>query len=124
MKQFANAHVWLTLLFSATSVFFFTFSVAFLAHGFLALVMLSALLIFVGIYSALRYGSGKECNEIKILSLLNMSLVIGFFPGVGIRYMGGGMAGPYIWLSLVTVNLAYSIGLILSKKMRIRNIFD
>ncbi len=124
MRKFTKAHVWLTLLVSAALVFFFTFSVAFLAHGFLVLVALSALLIFAGVYSAAYYKSGKVNIEIKILSLLNTSLIIGFFPGIGVRYMGGGMANPYFWLSLVTANLVYSIGLILSKNMRMKNIFD
>jgi hypothetical protein len=124
MRQFVKAHVWLTLLVSAALVFFFTFSVAFLSHGFLALLVLSSLLILAGVYYAVYYESNKGGTEIKILSLLNMLLVVGFFPGIGMRPMGGGMAGPYIWLSIVTINLFYSIWLILSKNMRMKNIFN
>ncbi len=123
MRRFAEMHVWLTLFVSAALVFFFTFSVAFLAHGFLILVALSALLIFAGVYSAAHYESGKMDSGIRILSLLNMLLAIGFFPGIGMRPIGEGMVGTYIWLSVVTVNLVYSIGLVLSKNMRIKNVF-
>ncbi|MFH0890270.1 MAG: hypothetical protein V1836_03995 [Candidatus Aenigmatarchaeota archaeon] len=123
MNKIPQMHIWATFSVSIAIMIFFTLSVAFLSHGLVALVVSSALLVLIGVYFVAYYHKVKEAVERKLLALLNVSLALGFFPFIGINHMLGGVIAPYVWLSLVTLNLAYSVGLILYHDMRIEEIF-
>ncbi|MBI1971914.1 MAG: hypothetical protein HYS53_01295 [Candidatus Aenigmarchaeota archaeon] len=124
MDRLAQAHTWITLFVSVALIMFFTFSVAFLSHGIFALALLSGAVIITGLYCVFRYSGKKTFTDFKIMALLNFSLISGFIPGIGMRYMQNGVIGPYLWLSLVTINLAYSMSMIIYHDMKISKLLE
>ncbi|MBI4168183.1 MAG: hypothetical protein HY515_04450 [Candidatus Aenigmarchaeota archaeon] len=124
MDKLQQVHTWATLFISVFLIAFFTFSVAFLSYGVFALPFLSAVLVITGFYCVLKYSVKKASIDFKIMALLNFSIILGFVPGIGMRYMQTGVIGPYLWLSLVTVNLAYSIAMIIYYDIKLSRLPD
>lgn len=122
MERLPCRHAWLTVSVSFTTIVFFTLSVAFLAHGTAALSVFSAILILFGFYCGVKYHGKKLPADVKLLSLLNVSLLAGFLPKIGMQYVLVGVVAPYFWLSLVTANLAYSMAIIIFYDMKISKI--
>lgn len=123
MDRLHYAHAWATLFVSIAVIFFFTFSVAFLSHGVFLLTFFSAILILTGLYCIFRYYVKDVSSDFKIMALLNVSLISGFLPKLGMKYMQSGVIAPYFWLSLVTINLAYSMAIIIFYDMRVAKVF-
>ncbi len=123
MDRIPQMHIWATFSASITVIAFFTLSVAFLSHGLLALVISTALMALTGACFAAYYHATGEPLETKLLAFLNLSLMLGLFPSIGVSHVLGGMIALYVWLSLITLNLAYSTGLILYHELRIEDIF-
>ncbi len=122
MDRLQRIHAWATLFISVVLIVFFTLSVAFLSHGIFALPLLSAVMAITGFYCALKYSAKKTPIDFKIMSLLNFSIISGFVQGIGMVYMQMGVIGPYLWLSLVTINLAYSMAMIIYYGMKISKV--
>ncbi|MBI4176752.1 MAG: hypothetical protein HY516_00130 [Candidatus Aenigmarchaeota archaeon] len=122
MEKLAFRHAWFTMTVSLTTIVFFTLSVAFLSHGSWALALFSAVLILSGFYCGLKYHGKKIPVDLKVMSLLNVSLLAGFLPKIGMQYAFVGVISPYFWLSLVTINMAYSMAIIIFYDMKISKI--
>ncbi len=122
MDKLEQLHAWATFSVSIVIITFFTLSVGLLSYGVAALAFLSALLVITGIYCFYRYLSGKALPDFLLMSILNFSLISGFLPQIGMKYMQIGVIGPYLWLSLVTINMAYSMAMIIFYDMRISKI--
>ena len=70
----------------------------------------------------LKHGTLRVCKTLPdffLMSILNFSLVFGFIPQIGMKYTQNGVVGPYLWLSLVTINMAYSMAMIIYYDMKI-----
>ena len=119
MGRLHHIHAWITLFVSFAVIVFFTLSVAFLSHGTSPLTLFSAVLILTGFYCIFRYTEKKVFTDFKIMALLNISLILGFLPKIGMVYMRVGVVAPYFWLSLVTINMVYSMAMIIIYDMKI-----
>ncbi|MBI2085692.1 MAG: hypothetical protein HYT71_04225 [Candidatus Aenigmarchaeota archaeon] len=119
MDRLEQFHSWATFVVSIAIITFFTLSVGLLSYGVSALALLSSVLVLTGIYCFYIYLLKKTLPDFLLMSILNFSLVSGFLPQIGMKYMQIGVIGPYLWLSLVTINMAYSMVMIIFYDMRI-----
>ncbi len=119
MDKLEQAHSWATFIVSTVIITFFTLSVGVLSYGSNVLALLSVTLVIIGVYCFHKYLRKKPLPDFLLMSILNFSLVSGFLPVVGMKYTQAGVVGPYLWLSLVTINLAYSMATIIYYDMKI-----
>ena len=119
MGKLEQVHAWATFLVSIIIITFFTLSVGVLSYGSNVLALLSVTLFIVGVYCFRRYLVKKTLPDFFLMSILNFSLVFGFIPQIGMKYTQNGVVGPYLWLSLVTINMAYSMAMIIYYDMKI-----